>query len=371
MNDTRHTRAVLGALLFVALALITVDYRGGDNSPLRGLRGFGAAIFGPIERVSASAVRPIGNTVDAITDAPRERRRADRLALENQRLREQLRASRQDQDRTGQLGRLLRSAGIGGYKIVSGQVISAGQGFEDTVTIDVGSRSGVQNDMTVMTGDGLVGRVTRVGPDTATVLLATDAASAIGSRVEDSKEIGIAQGIGRRGLGSGGANPIRLQLLDVNARLMPGQRIVTLGSQGERPYVPGVPIGTVEKVEQTQGSITRTAYIRPFVQFTSLDVVGVVVAPPKEDPRDAVLPPRPKGAPTPVPPTSPTPCPCPTGSATPGTPGVPPASPPVTPAGSPMVAPTIRSTDDPSSRPAPRPGSTVTNTPAGRAGRGG
>jgi rod shape-determining protein MreC len=369
VNDTRHTRTALGVLLFVALTLITVDYRGGDNSPLRGLRGLGAAIFGPIERFSAAAVRPIGNTVDAITDAPRERRRADRLALENQRLREQLRANRQDQDRSGQLSRLLRSAGIGGYKIVSGQVISAGQGFEDTVTIDVGSRSGVQNDMTVMTGDGLVGRVTRVGPDTATVLLATDAASSIGSRVEDSKEIGIAQGVGRRGLGSGGDHPIRLQLLDVNAPLRPGQRIVTLGSQGERPYVPGVPIGTVEKVEQTQGAITRTAYIRPFVQFTSLDVVGVVVAPPKEDPRDAVLPPRPKGAPTPAPP-SPSLCPCPTGSPTPGQPGAPSGSPTPGATGSPMVAPTIQSTGDPSSRPAPRPGNTVMNTPAGRTGRG-
>jgi rod shape-determining protein MreC len=296
-------------LLVIALALITIDYRGGDHSPLRGLRGFGAAVFGPIERVSAAVVRPIGNTFDAITDAPGERRRADQLTRENQRLREQLRAGRLDESHSRQLDKLLRSAGIGGYKIVSGQVISAGQGFEDTVTIDVGSTSGVQRDMTVMTGDGLVGRVTRVGPTTATVQLATDAASSIGSRLEDSKEIGIARGLGRRGLGSGGDTPIRFQLLDPDAVLGPGQRIVTLGSQGERPYVPGVPIGTVVRVERTLGSLARTAYIRPFVRFTSLDVVGVVVAPPKEDPRDAVLPPRPKPTPTPTPTPAVTPTP--------------------------------------------------------------
>jgi rod shape-determining protein MreC len=370
VNDTRRTRTVLGALLLIALILITMDHRSADRSPLRGLRAFGAAIFGPIERVSASVVRPIGNTFDAITDAPGERRRADRLARENQRLREQARAARQDRDRAGELRGMLRSAGIGGYRIVPGQVISAGQGFEDTVTIDVGASSGVQKDMTVMTGDGLVGRITRVGPDTATVLLATDAASAVGSRVEDSKEIGIAQGVGRRGVGSGGSSPIRLQLLDVNARLAPGQRIVTLGSQGERPYVPGVPIGTVEKVEQTQGSITRTAYVRPFVHFTSLDVVGVVVAPPKEDPRDSVLPPRPKGAPTPMPPTSPTPCPCltPGASASPGgatngpTPGATPGS---TPGSTPGATP--------GATPAPTTGSTPgpADTPTGQARRSG
>ncbi|RAY10707.1 rod shape-determining protein MreC [Actinomadura craniellae] len=311
MRDTRRTRAVLGTLLVLALVLITIDYRGGDRSPLRGLRGVGSAIFGPIERVSASVVRPIGNAFDAITDAPGERRRADRLARENQRLREQIRSGMLDRDRSAQLNGLLRSAGLGGYKIVPAQVISAGQGLEDTVTIDVGRGSGVRAEMTVMTADGLVGRVTRVGPATATVLLATDAASTVGARLEDSKEIGVVEGVGRRGLGRRGS-PMRFRLLSAAAPMRVGQRIVTLGSQGARPYVPGVPIGAVERIEENPGSLTRTAHLRPFVHFSALDVVGVVVAPPRSDPRDAVLPPRPKPAPTP------TPTPTPGVTATPG-----------------------------------------------------
>ncbi|GGT80707.1 rod shape-determining protein MreC [Actinomadura citrea] len=305
MKDTRRTRVVLGALLVVALAMITIDYRGGGDSPLRGLRGVGAAVFGPVERASASVVRPVGNSFDAITDAPGERRRADRLVRQNQRLREQLRSSRLDQDRSAQLRRLLGTAGMGGYKIHAAQVISAGQGFEDTVTIDVGSRSGIKPDMTVMSADGLVGRVTRVGPATATVLLATDQTSSIGSRLEQSKEIGITQGRGRRGLGRGSATPLRFQLLDAAAPIKVGQRIVTLGSQGQRPYVPGVPIGVVERIERSTSGLTRTAYIRPFVRFTSLDVVAVVVAPPRTDPRDAVLPPKPPPPPTPTPTATP------------------------------------------------------------------
>ncbi|MQY06212.1 rod shape-determining protein MreC [Actinomadura macrotermitis] len=299
MKDTRRTRTVLGVLLVVALVMITVDYRGGDGSPLRGLRSVGAAVFGPVERASAAVVRPVGNSFDAITDAPGERRRADRLERENQRLREQLRSGRLDAGRARQLDRLLGTAGIGGYKIVAAQVISAGQGFEDTVTIDAGSRSGVRADMTVMSADGLVGRVTRVGPATATVLLATDVTSTVGARLEDSREIGVVQGRGRRGLGNGGQTPLRFQLLDANAPMRVGQRLVTLGSQGERPYVPGVPIGVVERIGRPEGGLTRVAYLRPFAAFTSLDVVAVVVAPPKSDPRDGVLPPRPKPSPTP------------------------------------------------------------------------
>ncbi|TDC89690.1 rod shape-determining protein MreC [Actinomadura sp. 7K507] len=299
MKDTRRTRVVLGALLVVALAMITIDYRGGDDSPLRGLRGVGAAVFGPVERASASVVRPVSDTVAAIGDAPGQQRRADRLQRQNQKLREQLRVAGLDKDRSAQLQRLLGTAGMGGYKILAAQVISAGQGFEDTVTIDVGSGSGIRSDMTVISADGLVGRVTRVGPATATVLLATDQTSSVGSRLEASKEIGIVQGGGRRGLGGRGATPLRFQLLDAAAPIHVGQRIVTLGSQGQRPYVAGVPIGVVERIQQAGGGLTRTAYVRPFVRFTSLDVVAVVVAPPKKNPRDSVLPPKPKPAATP------------------------------------------------------------------------
>ncbi|MFC5182992.1 rod shape-determining protein MreC [Actinomadura harenae] len=312
MNDTRRSRMVLGALLVVALAMITIDYRGGDDSPLRGLRGVGEAVFGPVERASAAVVRPVGNAVDAITNAPGERRRADRLQRENQRLRDQLRGTQVDQGKSAQLDRLLGAAGLGGYKIVAANVISVGQGLEDTVTIDAGSGSGIRTDMTVMSADGLVGRVTRVGPATATVLLATDVTSSVGARLEESKEIGIVQGRGRRGLGGGGRTPLRFQLLDANAPMRVGQRLVTLGSQNERPYVPGVPVGTVERIDAPAGGLTRTAYVQPFVHFTSLDVVAVVVAPPKSDPRDAVLPPSPTppappaaGPPSPLPPSAP------------------------------------------------------------------
>jgi rod shape-determining protein MreC len=297
VKDTRRSRAVLGILLITALALITIDYRGGDNSPLRGLRGFGATVFGPIEHAAASIVRPVGNFVEAISDAPGQRSRGDRLERENQKLRAQLQSEQLDKGRSAQLQKLLGTSGLGGYKIVAAQVISAGQGFEDTVTIDVGSSSGVKADMTVLTGDGLVGRVTRVGPSTATVLLVTDAAATVGARLEASQEIGVVQGKGRRGLGSGTGTPLRFELLDANAPMKIGQRLVTLGSQGDRPYVPGVPIGSVVKIEQTPGSLTRTAYVKPFAHFTSLDVVGVVVAPPKTDPHDAVLPPVPSTTP--------------------------------------------------------------------------
>ena len=297
MRETGRTRLILALLLVVALGLITIDYRGGDASPLNGLRTAGSAVFGPIEQGTAAVARPIGDTISAISGAPAAQRRIRALEQQNQRLREQTRAGQLDKEQARQLNSMLHLAGLGRYRVVAAQVIAmrGRQGYEETVTLDAGSRDGVKAGQTVVTGDGLVGRVTASGPSTATVLLLTDASSSVGGRIEGSQQIGVVQGTGNGGT----SGRLRFEVLDSQAKLAKGQRIVSFGSHGGKPYVPGVPIGTIDHVEATPGSLTRTAVVTPFVRYTTLDVVGVVVSPPRSDPRDAVLPPKPSPSATP------------------------------------------------------------------------
>ncbi|WP_329564182.1 rod shape-determining protein MreC [Kitasatospora sp. NBC_01266] len=295
MRDTRESRLLLILLVAVAFALITVDIKGGESSPLNGARRTAADLFGPVERGAAGAVDPIARTVRAIRDSGTEQQRLDRIGEENTELRQRLASSDAATGRTKQLDDLLRTAGTGGYTIKAAQVIAIGaaQGFSWTITIDAGSDDGLQRDMTVINGAGLVGRVTTVAPTTATVLLATDPGFTAGARMEGSGEIGFATGQGQ--------GPLKVQLLNGKAQVKPGDRLVTFGSQSGRPFVPGVPVGSVTQVEATPGELTKTVLVQPFVSFTSLDLVGVVVVPPRTDPRDSVLPPVPSPSPTPVP----------------------------------------------------------------------
>jgi len=71
---------------------------------------------------------------------------------------------------------LLRVAGAGQYRVLPARVVAVGakQEFSWTVTIDAGTRDGISRDLTVLNGQGLVGRVVEVGPWTSTVLLAVD-----------------------------------------------------------------------------------------------------------------------------------------------------------------------------------------------------
>lgn len=140
--------------------------------------------------------------------------------------------------------------------------------------------------MTVLNGEGLVGRVTTVGPNTATVLLANDPDFTVGTRMEKTDELGFATGQGSR--------PLSVQFLNGKADVKKGDRLVTFGSSKDKPFVPGVPVGEVVRVDPSGGDLTRTVFVRPFVGFTKLDVVGIVVQAPREDPRDMVLPKQPK-----------------------------------------------------------------------------
>jgi rod shape-determining protein MreC len=292
LHDTRRVRLVLGVLLIAAVALITLDFRSGGSSPVRGV---GAGLFGPVERVASDVTSPIASVFDSVTGGPSANSKIAALQAENARMRAELSAAQLSQSDQAQLSSLLRLAGRGGYRIVAASVIAAGQDYADSVTLDVGSRDGVRPQETVLNGDGLVGTVTQVSADTSTVLLATDASSVVGARMAGSGQIGAVTGAGKS---LSGPYLLRLRLFDANAVLQPGQSLVTFGSVQDRPYVPGVPIGQVTQVQGTAGSLTQTATVRPFVNFGSLGVVGVVIAGPAQDPRDSVLPPSPRPVPT-------------------------------------------------------------------------
>ncbi|GGZ18389.1 rod shape-determining protein MreC [Streptomyces poonensis] len=294
MRDTRESRLLLVLLVAIAFALITVDIRGGEDSPVDGARQAAATVFGPVEDGIATAVDPIGNAISAVRDSGTRHDRLAALEKENAELKAELGSDDRYRSRVKQLDRMLKTAANGQYGIKGAEVIAIGaaQGFSWTVTIDIGSNDGIRRDMTVLNGDGLVGRVTTVGPNTSTVLLANDPDFTVGTRMESTDELGFASGQGDR--------PLRVELLNGKAKVKKGDRLVTFGSQADRPFVPGVPVGVVSRVDPSGGDLTRTVYVEPFAGLTKLDLVGVVVEVPRKDPRDTVLPPKPKPTPRPT-----------------------------------------------------------------------
>ena len=273
--DDRRARTLLVALLLVSFIVITLDARDPENSPVEPMRAAAGAVFGPLETAAATVSRPVTQVTDYFGDVQDLRTANERLQDENDRLRSQLRTTdfaRQRGVELAQLGRLGRQRQ---ESIVAAQVtaMGGGQTFSRTVTIDAGREDGVRPDMTVLNGQGLVGRVIAASRSTATVLLIIDPDSVVGGRVGRSMELGFLSGEGD--IGEEGR--LSMELVDRVATPEAGDAVLTWGSRNGAPYVAGVPIGSVTRVVTSPRELSKTVILEPYVDFSALDVVGVIV----------------------------------------------------------------------------------------------
>lgn len=282
----RRRRSVLALLVLASLTLMTLDARRSPESPVDPLRTAAAAVFGPLQSGTTSARGAVDDLRDRFSGAERLRADNESLRAENGRLTTELRNAAYAQARAAELDRLLAVAPQ--YEFAAARVVGVGsaQAFNQTVTIDAGTADGVRPDMTVLNGAGLVGRVVRATEATATVLLIGDRSSAVGGRLNSTMALGFVSGRGD----IGSAALLDYRLVDQKARPKVGDRIVTWGSSGNAPYVPGVPIGIVTAIVSAPGALGSAALVKPYVDPTRIDTVGVVTGPSARSPRTPVAP---------------------------------------------------------------------------------
>lgn len=230
---------VLALLVLVSLTLITLD------AELSGLRAATSSVLGGLQALGTSASRPD-------TEARRLRTENQWLRWENARLRDGLDVGRR------------RPARVIGY--------GPAQAYAHTIALDAGSRDGIERDATVLSPEGLVGRVVAAGPRTSTVLLICDAESTVGARIEGSRELGLLSGTGN----ATDKGRLTFRLLDTTASVRVGDRLVSWGSPNGRPYLPDIPIGIVTAVRTAADGLTPVAEVDPAVDFTTLDELEVV-----------------------------------------------------------------------------------------------
>lgn len=278
----KRSRLLLVLLLVSALFLITLDLRGVNLAA--GVRSAVATIFSPVENLFAKLFSPIGNFTSDLRNFGDSKERIQELTKEVDLLKSK---EVLDEDLVTQLSQLkstLDLAGRGGYKIVAAKVINRGSAatFKQTLTIDVGSNNGVTKNMTVISDGGLVGVIKSVSSSNSIVLLMSDPTFKIGVRIAGTQSIGVLSGQG--------GNKYLLQLLDATGEIKVGDTLVSRGSEGGKPFVPGVPVGMVTTVQSNASSITQNADVIGSSNLDRVGVVAVVLAPPKEDPRDRLIP---------------------------------------------------------------------------------
>lgn len=161
---------------------------------------------------------------------------------------------------------------IPGYDKVAARVIGKGSGnWFSTFTIDKGSRDGILVDMNVICGNGLVGIVTDVTDNTATVRSIIDGNSNVtGMLVTSSDTCNV-----RGDLELMDSGYIHLEYMQKDVDVSDGDMIVT--SNISDKYIQGILIGYVKNITEDANSLTQSGYLVPAVDFERLTEVLVIM----------------------------------------------------------------------------------------------
>jgi rod shape-determining protein MreC len=278
---------VLGVLVVLSLVLITVYFRESEGGVLHDVQSAGATVLRPFEVAATRVAHPFQDLYDYLRGLVNAKSERDRLRAENERLRQRL-IQLQSQ---GVENRTLRTA----LKYISGRRFPSGftpvtaeitakpqSQFDQRIVIAAGRANGIRDDDPVVNADGLVGRVTKVVTHQAQVTLLTDEDSAV-SAIDVNTQ---AEGIIKHGQGPG--STLFLDQVPKAEHVAYNDRVITAGwHQGDLSsiYPKGIPIGIVSNKGYSSNELYARVQVTPYVDFSSLDSVIVLVAKDRSGPK--------------------------------------------------------------------------------------
>lgn len=272
-NDTRGNKILLFFLSMLCVALILISFLGGEGLvlPVRRISGF---LITPVQK----GINQMGSWLSSMAENYEDvavlreenaqlKERVDSLTAENSQL-------IQDKEELDQLRELYQlDKQYADYEKVGARIIARDSGnWFQAFTIDKGSNHGIKKDMNVISGSGLVGIVTEVGGNWATVRSIIDDNSSVSAMVSTTSDQCIVSG-NLKLLDEGELDLVRLT--DPDNKVHVGDKVVT--SQISERFLPGILIGYISELNNDPNNMTKSGYLTPVVDFRHLQTVLVVL----------------------------------------------------------------------------------------------
>lgn len=269
-NDSEKSKLMLGIITVLCAVLIVLSFTTDMMSgPLRYVTG----VITPIQ----SGMNAIGtwisekgdylfNTTDLRSENAELKKKVEELTAENTSL-------LQNQDEFERLKDLLElKEEYEDYPTVAARIIAKDSGnWFNVFTINKGSNDGIKVDMNVIASGGLVGIVTSVGPNWATVRAIIDDYSNVSAEITSTSDNCIIAG-NLKLIDEGKISLVKLT--DADDKVTVGDKVVT--SEISNRFLPGILIGYVSEIETDSNNLTKSGSITPVVDFRHLHEVLVI-----------------------------------------------------------------------------------------------
>lgn len=162
----------------------------------------------------------------------------------------------------------------GNYKKTGAHVIgNSGSNWFNIFLIDKGSKDGIEKDMNVISGGGLVGIVIDVGPHHAKVRSIIDDSSKLSGMVLSTSDTCIVNG-DLRSMNKDCVIQFS-DMKDTENQVKAGDQVVT--SNVSDKYLPGLSVGYISEAKMDSNNITKSGTITPSADFEHLREVLVIL----------------------------------------------------------------------------------------------
>jgi rod shape-determining protein MreC len=259
--------------------MLSIYYREGSGGPLHKIQRGVATVLSPVQEVSDRALKPARDLVNWFSETFDARGDNERLKEDLASAREQL-AAAQTQVRQGrEVKKLMELSSSGlipaGREPVTARVIARSPTlWYSTVQINAGSGAGIRVDDPVVTGDGLVGRVSTLTSNSAQVVLITDHTSSVAARIEPVGATGVIEPE------VGDPSELILDYVQNGQDINETQPVVTAGfSSGDLDslFPPGIPIGEVSESSLAEQETYQRVHVRPYADLRDMEFVQVLI----------------------------------------------------------------------------------------------
>lgn len=275
--------------IFLVIALVILGglaaFTAGNRAAVTWVEDAINTVAQPIQRFSVRASNSIIDFFERVfktSDADRENEQLKVRIAQYEIMENELNNLRQENQRLKEL--LDYADTVEEYERVTAPVIGRSQGiWFNQFTVGAGRNQGVEEDMAVINGAGLVGRVTSVSANTCKVTAIIDSTSDVSVIVERTRDYGFVRGLLEAG---GGDDTMELYFLPMGNDLVPGDVLVTSGADGVFPR--GLSVGSVLEVSRSsEDAEDLDALVSPTVDFLRLEEVVILTHGPEEEEEEA------------------------------------------------------------------------------------
>ena len=263
----------LNIALVVAILAVAIYFSTISPSAMQAMQSGFMSMLSPFLRTGSAMQENLGSVGRRLQTLDELEVENKKLMVENRELRAENNLLNELETENSRLRMALDFRDRSSFKLMPARIISRNAStWWNTLRINRGFEDGVEADMPVVTELGVVGKTTTVSKNEAIVVLVTDETCRIGCKIDGTREQGIISGLRIQEKAAEGL--LQMNFLSKNAKIEPGQRVLTAGvAHGAFP--PGLVIGRVKEFRLR--ALDGQAVVEPAVQLDSIEDVFVLI----------------------------------------------------------------------------------------------